>query len=46
MDHRKNHKLSVNNHIFKYGPPVEIKTLHKMKEMLYINLLYLIHSRC
>lgn len=26
MDDRKNHKLTVNNHIFKYGPPVEIKT--------------------
>lgn len=26
IDNRKNHKLSVNNHIFKYGPPVEIKT--------------------
>lgn len=26
MDDRKNNKLSVNNHIFKYGPPVEIIT--------------------
>lgn len=26
MDNRKNHKLSVNNHIFKYGPSVEVKT--------------------
>lgn len=25
MDHRKNNKLSVNNHIFKYGPPADIK---------------------
>jgi len=31
MDHRKNHKLSVNNHIFKYGPSVEIKT-HSQNE--------------
>lgn len=31
MDDRKNNKLSVNNHIFKYGPPVEIIT-HSQNE--------------
>ena len=31
MDNRKNHKLSVNKHIFKYGPPVELKT-HSQNE--------------
>jgi hypothetical protein len=26
MDNRKNNKLSVNKHIFKYGPPIELKS--------------------